>query len=132
MAPIALNLPAKLKTEAEQWAVRQGITLDELVVWALAEKLGELKKDLDDPRFPLVTYRRGAAGEPVPVLRGTGVRVQTVVAASRAWKMSPSDIAAEYDLTPEQVAQAFAFHAEHRGEIEAALAEERQLENAHG
>ena len=132
MAPTPLNLPTKLKAEAEQWAVRQGISLDELVVWALAEKLGELKKDLDDPRFPLVTYRRGAAGEPVPVLRGTGLRVQTVVVAGRSWSLSPSEIAAEYDLTPEQVAQAFAFHDEHRGEIEAALAEERQIESAHG
>lgn len=131
MAMTSLNLPALLKAEAEQWANRQGISLDELVVWALAEKLGGLKQGLDDPRFPHITYRRGASGWPVALLRGSGIRVGTIVVAARSWGMSSSQIAEDYGLTQEQVQEALAFYEAHRGEIEASLAEERQIESAH-
>lgn len=131
MATTPLNLPFHLKAEAEQWADRQGISLDEFVVWAVAEKVGELKHGLDDLRFPHVTYRRGAAGGPVPVVRGTGIRVQTLATASQAWGMSPAQIAEEYELTAEQVESALAFYRAHRGEIESSLAEERWAEQAH-
>ena len=78
MARYPLNLPAQLKKEAEEWAAAQGISLNQFILWAVAEKVGALKQQLDDPAFPRVTYRRGASGQPVPVLRGTGIRVQTV------------------------------------------------------
>ncbi len=42
--------------------------------------------------------------------------------------MAPSEIAADYDLTPEQVAEALAFYEAHRGEIEASLADEQRSE----
>lgn len=128
MAPTALNLPAQLKQDAEELASRQGVSLDQFVVWALAEKVGVLKQALDDPRFPHVTYRRGAAGWPEPVLRGTGIRVQTLVIARQVWKMGPTEIAADYDLTPEQVTNALSFYEAHRGEIEASLADEQTSE----
>jgi uncharacterized protein (DUF433 family) len=128
MAPTALNLPAQLKQDAEELASRQGISLDQFVVWALAEKVGGLKQALDDPRFPHVTYRRGAAGWPEPVLRGTGIRVQTVVVARQVWHMDSAEIAADYDLTPEQVTNALSFYEAHRGEIEASLADEQTNE----
>ena len=125
MASNALNLPSQLKQEAEEWANRQGISLDRFIVWAVAEKVGGLKQAIDDPRFPQVTYRRGAAGWPEPVLRGTGIRAQTIVVAHQTWAMAPAEIAADYDLTPEQVTEALAFYEAHRGEIEASLAEEQ-------
>jgi uncharacterized protein (DUF433 family) len=128
MAPTELNLPAQLKQDAEELANRQGISLDQFVVWALAEKVGGLKQAIDDPRFPHVTYRRGAAGWPEPVLRGTGIRVQTVVVAHQVWRMSPPEIAADYELTPEQVTDALAFYEAHRGEIGASLADEQTSE----
>ena len=131
MATTPLNLPTLLKTEAEQWAHRQGISLDEFVVWAVAEKLGELKQALDDPRFPHITYRRGASGWPSAVLRGTGIRVQTIAVSARNWEMSPAQIASDYELAQEQVQEALAFYEAHRGEIEASLAEERRTESAH-
>ena len=131
MATTHLNLPFHLKAEAEEWAVRQGISLDEFVVWAVAEKVGELKHGLDDPRFPHVTYRRGAAGGPVPVVRGTGIRVQTLVTASRAWGMTPAQVAEEYELTLEQVESVLEFYRAHRSEIESSIADERQAEQAH-
>lgn len=128
MSPIVLNLPPQLRQEAELWASQQGVSLDQFVVWALAEKVGGLKHGLDDPGFPLVTYRRGASGWPTPVLLGTGIRVQTIVLALRHWNMTVSEIADDYNLTEEQVQAALAFYDAHRGEIEASIADERQLE----
>ncbi|HET9209727.1 MAG TPA: DUF433 domain-containing protein [Thermoanaerobaculia bacterium] len=128
MAPTELNLPSQLKQDAEELANRQGISLDQFIVWALAEKVGGLKQAIDDPRFPHVTYRRGAAGWPEPVLRGTGIRVQTIVVAHQVWRMAPPEIAADYELTPEQVTDALAFYEAHRGEIEASLADEQTSE----
>ena len=128
MASTALNLPSQLKQEAEEWANRQGISLDQFIVWAVAEKVGDLKQAIDGPRFPHVTYRRGAAGWPEPVLRGTGIRVQTIVVAHQIWRMDLSEIAADYALAAEQVTDALAFYEAHRGEIEASLADEQTNE----
>lgn len=128
MARYALNLPKQLKQDAEQWAARQGISLNQFILWAVSEKVGALNQQLDDPAFPHVTYRRGAGGQPVPVLRGTGIRVQTVVVAAQAWELSPAQIAAEYDLTEAQVKDALAFYEAHRQEIEAGIAAEQALE----
>lgn len=128
MAPTELNLPTQLKQEAEEWANRQGVSLDQFIVWALAEKVGGLKQAIDDPRFPHVTYRRGAAGWPEPILRGTGIRVQTIVVAHQIWRMGFQEIAVDYELTPEQVRDALAFYEAHRGEIEASLADEQTSE----
>ena len=85
---------------------------------------------MDDPRFPHVTYRQGAADLPVPRLRGAGIRVQTIVGASQTWGMSPAEIAEEYGLTEEQVADALSFYKAHREEIEASIADERHLERS--
>lgn len=71
MARYALNLPAQLKQDAEKWAV--------------AEKVGALSQQLDDPEFPQIDYRRGSSGVPQAMIRGTGVRVQTVVTAALAF-----------------------------------------------
>lgn len=131
MANPSLKLPPHLQREAEQWASQQGVSLEEFVVWAVAEKVGGLRQGLDDPRFPHVTYRRGASGWPVPVLRGTGIRVQTIAGAARTWNMGTAEIAEDYGLTEEQVAGALAFYEAHRGEIEALMSEELQFERAH-
>ncbi len=128
MARYPLNLPARLKHEAERWASNQGVSLNQFILWAVAEKVGALNQGLDDAAFPHVTYRRGAGGQPSPVLRGTGVRVQTVVVATQAWGLSPAQIAAEYDLTEAQVQDALAFYEAHRQEIEAGIAAEQALE----
>ena len=58
MARYPLNLPAKLKQEAEQWAADQGVSLNQFILWSVAEKVGALKQNLDDPAFPRITYRR--------------------------------------------------------------------------
>ena len=102
MARYPLNLPAELKQEAEQIAERQGVSLNQFVLWAVAEKVGSLKQSLDDPRFPHVTYRVGAGGMPTPVIRGTNLRVQTIAIAAHSWNMTVSQVAADYDLAEGQ------------------------------
>lgn len=126
-----LNLPAQLKAEAEQWAAAQGVSLNQFIMWAVAEKMGELRQQLDDPAFPQITYRRGASGIPRPVVRGTGIHVQTVVVAARQDKLTPAQIAETYDLTVDQVREAQAFYAAHLAEIDEALVTEAALDAAH-
>jgi uncharacterized protein (DUF433 family) len=128
----ALNLPAALKQAAEAWAARQGVSLNQFVLWAVAEKVGSLEASLDDPAYPHVTYRRGAGGQPTPVIRGTGVRVQTLETARRVWGLSEEQIANEYGLSDAAVRGALAFAAAHRAEIDAAIALETQIEPADG
>lgn len=131
MTRYPLNLPVDLKQEAEQRAAEQGISLNQFIMWAVADKVAALRARLDDPRFPGITYRRGAAGVPTPTLRGGNVRVQTLVVAVQQWGRAPTEVAADYDLTPGQVEEALAFYAAHRAEIEQSLAAEATLEAAH-
>jgi uncharacterized protein (DUF433 family) len=131
MARYPLNLPAQLKQQAEHWATKQGVSLNQFILWAVSEKVGALNQQLDDPAFPHVTYRRGASGQPAPVLRSTGIRVQTIVVATQAWGLSPAQVAAEYDLTEAQVKNALAFYEAHCQEIDATIAAEQTLEQAH-
>lgn len=123
-----LNLPLELKKEAEQWASEQGVSLNQFIMWAVAEKVGALNQGLDDPDFPLITYRRGASGVPTPFVRGTGVRVQTLVVAKTSWESDPAEIAANYDLTQNQVQQALEFYAAHQQEINLTITLEQTLE----
>jgi uncharacterized protein (DUF433 family) len=128
MARYPLNLPAQLKEQAEEWAAQQGVSLNQFIMWAVAEKVGALGQSLDDPAFPRITYRRGAAGQPVPTLRGTGIRVQTVAVAARQWEMTPAQIASEYELSEAQVSEAVAFYEAHRTEIDGAIEAEQVME----
>ena len=133
MARYTLNLPVQLKQDAETWAVQQGVSLNQFILWAVAEKIGALSQRLDDPAFPHITYRRGASGQPTAVVRGTGLRVQTLVVAAQTWGLTPAQIAAEYELPSAQIAEALAFAAAHQDEIDAALAADAAREAAaHG
>ena len=131
MSRYPLNLPVQLKKEAEHWASEQGVSLNQFVLWAVADKVGSLRQMLDDPKFSQVTYRRGTAGMPTPFLRGTGIRVQTIVGAMRYWDMSPGAIASDYDLTKTQVREALDFYEAHHAEIDAAIAADESLEPTH-
>ncbi|MGB8984459.1 MAG: DUF433 domain-containing protein [Anaerolineales bacterium] len=126
MTRYALNLPNTLKRDAERIAKEQGVSLNQFILWSVAEKVGALLQELDDVNFPNVTYRRGASGSLSPVLRGTGIRVQTIVIASE--KMSPAEIAEDYDLTVMQVQEALNFYKAHRAEIDAFMQAEAALE----
>jgi len=82
---------------------------------------------MDDPEFPQITYRRGASGILTPVLRGTGIRVQTVVIANQNWQMLPEEIAENYKLSVKQIKEALAFFETHREEIQGYIAHEDRL-----
>jgi uncharacterized protein (DUF433 family) len=83
---------------------------------------------LDDPEFPLITYRRGASDVPIPFVRGTGIRVQTLVIAKTVWESNSSEIAENYDLTERQVQEALEFYTAHQQENDLAIAHEQTLE----
>ena len=127
MARYPLNLPAQLKKDAEGWAEIQGVSLNQFILWAVSEKVGALGQKLDDPAFPRITYRRGASGIPTPVIRGTGVRIQTIVIATQQWRLSPQQIADEYEFDMKQVKEALAFYDVHQQEIDAAITAEEAL-----
>ena len=129
MGRYALNLPVELKEKAEDWAQRQGVSLNQFILWAVAEKVGSLSSQLDDPRFPRITYRSGAAGMPTPSLRGSGVRVQTIVLDS-SQGIDPAETAQEYGVSEAQVREALAFYDAHRPEIDAGIEAERNAESA--
>ncbi|HYN89183.1 MAG TPA: DUF433 domain-containing protein [Ardenticatenaceae bacterium] len=132
MARYALNLPTQLKHDAERLASQQGVSLNQFILWAVADKVGALNQQLDDPAFPQITYRRGASGQLRPVVRGTAIHVQTLVVAAQQWHDSPAEVAYQYDLTEAQVNEALAYYESHREEIDAALDAEARLEAEYG
>ena len=86
-----------------------------------------MKQNLDDPKFPRITYRHGAAGIPAPTIQGTGIRVQTVVIAKKIWKLTVEEIASEYDISKTSIRQALDFYQSHREEIDRAITVESEL-----
>jgi len=131
MARYSLNLPIQLKHQAEKWAKLQGVSLNQFILWAVSEKIGNLDSQLDDPRFPHVVYRRSVSGQPVAKIRGTNIRVQTIVIANRDWGLSVPQIAENYDLAESQIEDVIAFYQAHRQEIDAAIAAEEEWEKSH-
>jgi uncharacterized protein (DUF433 family) len=131
MTRYALNLPVNLKLEAEELASQQGISLNQFIMWAVAEKVASLRQTLDDPGFPGITYRRGAFGWVSPVIRGTGIRVQTLIVDSQLG-MSPEQIAAKYELDLNRIREAQAFYTAHRPEIDTNIRVERELQEKLG
>ncbi|WP_375469885.1 DUF433 domain-containing protein [uncultured Nostoc sp.] len=127
----SFNLPPVLQQEAQRCAASLGISLEQFILSAVAEKVGILTEHLDNPVLPELTYRRGASGLAVPIVHGTGLRVQTLAIASQQWGLSAGQIAAEYDLSETQVNAALAFYAAHQQEIDQAIASEVALESAY-
>ena len=44
MARYPLNLPKQLKKDAEEFASEQGVSLNQFILWAVAEKIGGLRE----------------------------------------------------------------------------------------
>ena len=131
MSRYALNLPSELKHEAEQLAHQQGISLNQFILWSVAEKVGALKQRLDDPDFPGITYRRGASGIPTPAIRGTGLRVETLVIDAHQWGMTAAQLATEYELPESRIREALAFYDAHQQEIDALIQVNNELASQH-
>ena len=85
---------------------------------------------MDDPKFPGITYRRGSSGWITPVLHGTGIRVQTIVADLKLG-MSTEQISAEYELDGDRIRESLACYEAHRSEIDASIRIEEDLERKH-
>lgn len=127
MTAHALNLPDQLQQEVEQLAQSQGISLDQFILWAVSEKVSTLKAS-----FPQIAYRKGVSSQLIPIIKGTGIRVQTIAIAAQNWGMSPNQIAIEYDLNESQVNEALTFYEINKGQIDMAIATEQSLETANG
>lgn len=130
MSAYSLNLPTQLREAATKVASMQGISLDQFIIKAIADKLAggeELVGNLD---FPEIAYLRGSSGVKFPVLKGTSIRIQTLVIARHRWNLSEEEIAQEYDLTLETVRHALLFYSELGEEIESAIAIEQTIEQA--
>jgi uncharacterized protein (DUF433 family) len=126
-----MNLPPQLQQDATQIAQQQGITLDQFILWAVAEKVGTLKQQADPQIFPEITTRPDISGTLTPIIKGTNIRVQTIAIAHTRWQQSANKIADEYGLTGTQVQSALMFYKTHRAEIDAAIAAEQAIESAH-
>ena len=124
----SVNFPLDLKKDAEALAKKQGVSLNQFILWSDAEKVSALKSGLDDLDFPAITYRRSASGVPVPVLRGTGIRVQSIVIANQDWGESPAEIAAQCELPEGVIEQALKFYQAHRAEIDLLIQADTMLE----
>jgi len=130
MARYPLNLPQVLKQDAEDLATQQGVSLNQFILWAVAEKVGALRQDLGDPEFPGIVYTIGAAGRPTPKVRGTGTSVQALVVASTRWGMTAPAVARDYELPERMVREALAFYQVHRDEVDALIAADEATEVA--
>ncbi len=129
MTQYSLNLPPKLQQEAEKYATDQGITLDNLIIWAIAEKIGSLKQNLDDNNFPDIVYSRNQEGAMIPKLRATNIQVKTLVIAVKNWQLTPQKVAHEYGISEEQVKNIMAFYEQNHEEIDTAIATDKVLES---
>lgn len=128
MTRYALNLPVNLKSEAEELASRQGISLNQFIMWSVSEKVASLRHTVDDPNFPGITYRRGASGWVTPVIRGTGIRVQTII-LDKKMGLSLKEISTDLVLNLNQIREAQAFYDAHRSEVDANIQIEQELED---
>lgn len=128
----SLNLPVDLKRDAEKIAKQQGVSLNQLILWSLTEKVTSLKTILDDPDFPAITYKLDTENQPVPIIRSRGIRVQTIVIAVDHWEESEEEIARQYDLPVMVVKEALSFYQAHKATIDALINENNDLEDAHG
>ena len=128
MARYALNLPVQLKQEAVSLAKQQGVSLNQFILWAVSDKVGTLRYQLsEDSRFPQIAYRRGASDVPTPILRGTGIRVQTIVIAVNDWEMPVGEVAEEYQRPLTQIKEAMAFYDAHSDEINSLIKRDAQI-----
>ena len=128
MSRYPLSLPHQLKQKAEELAQQQGVSLNQFILWAVAEKVGSLAEGLTDPNYPGITYRRSPTGQPTPVLPGSGLRVQTLAVGQQTWGMDTQQLAEAYRVPEAQVKEALAFYQAHRAEIDAAIAADSRLE----
>ena len=127
----SLNLPVDLNQDAEEMAERQGISLNQLILWSLAEKVTALKSKIDDPNFPDITYKLDSDNQLVPFVKGKGIRVQTLVIAFYEWKEPAAELSRQYDLPIKTVKQALSFYEAHKKAVDALIDSNSEAEPVH-
>ena len=127
----SLNLPVDLKRDAEQVAKQQGISLNQLILWSLAEKVTTLKGKLDDPNFPSIAYKLDTENQLVPIIRSKGIRVQTIVIAFHRWNESVAEIAKQYDLPQLAVKESLSFYLAHKTAVDSLINDNNGAEGEH-
>jgi uncharacterized protein (DUF433 family) len=102
-------------------------------MWSVSEKVATMRQQqLDDPKFPGITYVRGSASDyAMPVIRGTRIRVQTIAVAVEEHKETPEYLAENYPISVSQVRESLAFYHAHREEIDENIKYENDLEEEH-
>ena len=118
----ALNLPIDLKREAEQAAKDQGISLNQLILWSLADKIAQLRNNLAHTAFPSILMKKSATGQLVPTV-ANGIRVQTIVIASHIWGESVENIADQYDLPKKAVEEALKYYESNKRYVDMLIEE---------
>lgn len=127
----SLTLPKSLLETVEKYAINQGVSIEQFILWAIAEKIGILSQSLINAEFPNITYFQGASGKISPVIKNTSMRVQTIIIAHYQWKLSISEIAEEYDLNKELIKEALKFYHINKTEIDQMIFAEQGLELAY-
>ncbi len=127
----SLTLPKSLLQEVEKYAINQGVSIEQFILWAIAEKIGILSQSLINTKFPNIAYFKGASGKVFPVIKNTSIRIQTIIIAHYQWELSISEIAKEYDLNKELIKEALKFYHTNKTEIDQMISAERGLELAY-
>lgn len=127
----SLTLPKSLLETVEKYAINQGISIEQFILWAIAEKIGILSQSLINAQFPNIAYSQGVSGKIFPVIKNTSIRVQTIIIAHYQWKLSVAEIAEEYDLNQELIKEILAFYHTNKTEIDQMISSEQGLELAY-
>ena len=59
----------------------------------------------NEQAFLQIQYRTGTRGQTNASIKGTGIRVQTIVIVGTEWTWDVNKIAEEYELSPAQVSE---------------------------
>lgn len=124
---LTLDLPPELEQRLAKEAAQHGLSVEAMTLQLLAKFF----HPATDPTFPNVAYRQGASGQPVPVVAGTGIRIQTLAIALHQWGFTQEQLAEEYNLSILQIEDALAFYAANQAEIDGAMALEAAIEASH-
>ncbi len=124
---LTLDLPPELEQRLAKEAAQHGLSVEAMTLQLLAKFFHQVT----DTTFPHVAYRQGASGQPVPLVTGRGIRVQTLAIALHQWGLTKEQLAEEYNLSIPQIEDALAFYAENQAEIDGAMALEAAIEASH-
>lgn len=124
---LTLDLPPELEQCLAKEAAQNGLSVEAMTLQLLAKFFHQST----DPAFPNVAYRKGASGQPVPVVAGTGIRVQTLSIALHQWGLTKEQLAEEYSLSIPQIEDALSFYAANQAEIDGAMVLEVAIEASH-